>query len=387
MRIETEIHENGEDGSRIYKQRSYQDVYNDIDKALKEEGLYPDEYMSMAYDLSRRADRPFPEIAKLFCGAEWGSSEGIYLNVIIYAFIPEMDEPVRIPFLTGKSLSETEEEFDRMQYIGGRIYRMLMGERQVHARYVLQRVPRYDKSSLDEKLTREFRDLLRKKLYHMQGEALQDTEELSLKAMILKTITSNPLPEDKTKELLEAEDALELLYCLCGHVMQANYYEIEDTIASVQNFSAAKLLYNKEDETEIKEKLLALAKKISKAGRSIAQDPIMKEHNIGYSDTDTIIVKSDSGYEGIYIGTMGRSSRDGFMCLYTNSTEERNSFPDTQEIANLLYDVVCQRKLPTGEGWAAYFNWREFGGLKKQLVYFSKVVCKMAGISNRYTRN
>lgn len=131
----------------------------------------------------------------------------------------------------------------------------------------------------------------------------------------------------------------------------------------------------------VDKKLNKLAKEIARAGQIIARDEIEKEYNLGYSLADTIIVKSDSGYEAIYIGDISKGSTSGYMCLYTNNTEKRNSYPKTDKITELLKNVVAKKKLPTGEGKAAYFDWDEFGGMKKQMDYFSRVICKMAGIS------
>lgn len=72
---------------------------------------------------------------------------------------------------------------------------------------------------------------------------------------------------------------------------------------------------------------------------------------------------------------------DGYMCLYTNNTPKRNSFPSTNEITELLYKILKKEKLETGEGKAAYFDWKEFGGLDKQLCYFSKVISELSGIN------
>ena len=125
-------------------------------------------------------------------------------------------------------------------------------------------------------------------------------------------------------------------------------------------------------------KIYELAKKIKEAGRIIAEDDINKDYYIdGYMSDDTIIVTSDSGYEAIYIGSIFSDSKKAYMCLYTNNTPKRNSYPSTKEIARLLTLVVKGEKLPEGEGKAAYFD---YGDMKKQLKYFSEVVCKMAGI-------
>lgn len=109
-------------------------------------------------------------------------------------------------------------------------------------------------------------------------------------------------------------------------------------------------------------KILELAKDISKAGKEIARDSINKDYVIGYG-RNQITVTSDSGYEAIQIGdTRGN---DGYMSLYTNNTEKRNSFPTVKEIIKLLEAVANKERLPEGEGKAAYHDWEMFGGIDK----------------------
>lgn len=237
MRVKTETMVQKEDGTRIYEPRTFQEVFNDIKKILTEEGLYPEEYFTLSYPTSCHADEPFPEISGLFCNAQWGGSEGIYLDIAMNVFDSEEKKYKQISFITGKTLSESEDAFDRMQYIGGYIYRLLMGDGTVHARYILLHNPRRDKVSLDEKLNYEFINLMKKHLYGQKEDSVIDTEELALKAMILKAVTANPLGEDKIKQLLETDNALDILYNLCKPVMSATLYEIEDIIASVDTFS------------------------------------------------------------------------------------------------------------------------------------------------------
>lgn len=124
-------------------------------------------------------------------------------------------------------------------------------------------------------------------------------------------------------------------------------------------------------------KLLELAKDISKAGKEIADDKICKDYFIGYG-RNRITVTSDSGYEAIQIGKADGS--DGHMCLYTNNTEKRNSFPSARKIAKLLEAVVNKVRLPEGEGKAAYYDWERFGEIEKQLEYFSRVVKNLADL-------
>ena len=126
-------------------------------------------------------------------------------------------------------------------------------------------------------------------------------------------------------------------------------------------------------------KLLELARDISRAGKEIAYDNICKDYRIGYG-RNIITVTSDSGYEAIYIGDTRSPCKDGYMCLYTNNTEKRNSFPRIRALAKLLEAVANKEKLPEGEGKASYYDWEEFGGMHKQLEYFSRVVKNLADL-------
>lgn len=127
------------------------------------------------------------------------------------------------------------------------------------------------------------------------------------------------------------------------------------------------------------ENLRILAEKISKACSYISKDEISKEYTIGENPNTQIVIKSDSGYEAIYIGNLASKTK-GYMCLYTNNTPKRNSFPTKKTIAGLLEKVLNKEQLEEGEGKAAYFKWKEFGSMKKQLNYYSEIVCKLAAI-------
>ncbi|MDF2880244.1 MAG: hypothetical protein K0R54_801 [Clostridiaceae bacterium] len=126
--------------------------------------------------------------------------------------------------------------------------------------------------------------------------------------------------------------------------------------------------------------LKSLAKEISKAGKIIAKDDISKDYTVWHNQSGSLIVRSDSGYEAIYIGNLVGNNSDGFMCLYTNNTSKRNSYPGVREIAELLLKVINKETLDTGEGKASYFDWKEYGGMEKQLNYFSELVKEIAGI-------
>lgn len=130
----------------------------------------------------------------------------------------------------------------------------------------------------------------------------------------------------------------------------------------------------------IKEKIEKLASNISRAGRVISKDSINKYYTVAQDGDDCIEVTSDSGYESICIGNIISKDSKGYMYLYSNNTSERNSFPKEKEIAELLEKVLNKEKLETGEGKASYFDWEQFGGIEKQLDYFSELVKKFARI-------
>ena len=111
MRVKTETMVQKKDGTRIYEPRTIQEVFNDIKKILTKEGLCPEEYFTLSYPTGCHADEPFPEISGLFCNAQWGGSEGIYLDIAINVFDSEEKNYKQISFITGKTLSESGDAF------------------------------------------------------------------------------------------------------------------------------------------------------------------------------------------------------------------------------------------------------------------------------------
>ena len=137
-KIETEIWVPSKEHPNCVKykgQRNAREVYTEIRDLLKAEDLMPDEY----FIISSKFDNinvNVPKVVDVICYAKWGGSEGIYLHVdfIVENTTYNIYEPVN--FAVGKSLKETTEAFDRMQYIAGRIYRAFMGDGTVHDRYM-----------------------------------------------------------------------------------------------------------------------------------------------------------------------------------------------------------------------------------------------------------
>ena len=116
-------------------QRNAREVYTEIRDLLKAENLMPDEYFIIGSKFDN-INVNVPKVIDVICYAKWGGSEGIYLHVdfIVENTTYNIYEPVN--FAVGKSLKETTEAFDRMQYIAGRIYRAFMGDGTVHVRYM-----------------------------------------------------------------------------------------------------------------------------------------------------------------------------------------------------------------------------------------------------------
>lgn len=116
-------------------QRNAREVYTEIRDLLKAENLMPDEYFIIGSKFDN-INVNVPKVVDVICYAKLGGSEGIYLHVdfIVENTTYNIYEPVN--FAVGKSLKETTEAFDRMQYIAGRIYRAFMGDGTVHDRYM-----------------------------------------------------------------------------------------------------------------------------------------------------------------------------------------------------------------------------------------------------------
>lgn len=119
-----------------------------------------------------------------------------------------------------------------------------------------------------------------------------------------------------------------------------------------------------------------LAKRIKRAGKEIAKDHINKDYLLECTYRDTIIVRSDSGFEAIIIGDIDRSDM-GYMYLYYNNIPKENSYPTQIALARLLKSVAEKQMLEEKEGKAAYYFCED---VEKdiQLEYFANIVRRMA---------
>ena len=130
-RIETEIWEPVPDkpGCVQYaRQRKVYEVFQDLENFLRAENIYPDEYFLLNWDFENKLDSEMPRVEDIFCYAQWGGSEGVYLEVEFAVKHPTENRYMRVNFASGKTLGESSEDFDRMQYIAGRIYKAFTNE-------------------------------------------------------------------------------------------------------------------------------------------------------------------------------------------------------------------------------------------------------------------
>ena len=72
--------------------------------------------------------------------SRWGGSEGIYIDVYL-----DYPDKRKYSIITGKSLGETEADYDRMNYIAGEIYKYVNGSDGQYARYIRLRTNEGDK--------------------------------------------------------------------------------------------------------------------------------------------------------------------------------------------------------------------------------------------------
>lgn len=105
---------------RFVKCRKMKEVFDELYASLKENNLLPDEY----FLLSMRAEgAEVPRDASVRVYTQWGSNEGIYIDVDF-----ECSDGKTVRFATGKTLDETSEAYDRMNFIAGFIYKSFHGE-------------------------------------------------------------------------------------------------------------------------------------------------------------------------------------------------------------------------------------------------------------------
>lgn len=222
---------------RVASKRKAVEVFHELEDILRSSGLYPDEYLLLDSDFCD-VEVDFPEIRDLCCYAQWGVSEGIYLQVELVIYDNENNCCGRKHFAIGKTLAEDSASYDRMQYIAGYIYKLFTGCNQTPARYALVKNAEKDRHTLHTKIHQEYREYLLNNLVHKQSELTEVSAEIGLRSMIVHEIPKCSLPEEKLEELLQSDNALDLLTKICEPILQADAFEINDMISSCDSFAA-----------------------------------------------------------------------------------------------------------------------------------------------------
>lgn len=113
-------------------QRTAQEVFEELKYRLEGMGYLPDEYFLLGGDWE--GGREIPQDAEIFCTADYGGSEGVYLDVALRWY--EDGKPRLSTFATGKTLGESGSDLDRMYLIASAITKAFHGDRGTYARYI-----------------------------------------------------------------------------------------------------------------------------------------------------------------------------------------------------------------------------------------------------------
>ena len=134
--------------------RKAKEVFNELYAELQRLDLVPDEYFTMFFRIEENT--LVPKDARVVAYANWGGSEGIYIDVDLIG----KDEALHLA--TGKTLSESTEAFDRMQYIAGVIYKMFTSPGFSASELTIKS----EMTNAEEKLNAVFSQLSSKILHH-----------------------------------------------------------------------------------------------------------------------------------------------------------------------------------------------------------------------------
>lgn len=281
--IETQIWEAVPDKKgyvRYVGQRKLVEVFNELEAYLKKEDIYPEEYFLQTHDA--RPDTLFPR-GDIRCYAQWGGSEGIYIELEVLVGATKDSSYKIVHIATGKTLDESGEAYDRMQYIAGRIYKAFCGEGFQPSRYCLidsGEKKEVTHESLLKKLGQECTAYMKCELLHKETPIDAISDKLGMMMTILSVIKKPKvyagLSKEKIEELYSTENVLDIICEMCGSVSEADSFEIEDIIASAPAFAENV----KEDKKEVisyserfAERLDCLKSKITELGGKF-------EHNL-----------------------------------------------------------------------------------------------------------
>lgn len=125
--IELEIWEPNPEDPRYLRyvgQPAAEEVFTELGRRLEALGFMPEEYFLMDRDWEN--SRKIPRGADIFCTTDYGTSEGVYVDVYLKWY--EDGTPVTRCFATGKTLGETGYDLDCMFLTASAITKAFHGE-------------------------------------------------------------------------------------------------------------------------------------------------------------------------------------------------------------------------------------------------------------------
>lgn len=114
------------------------ETFEKLEAYLRDKGMLPDEYFEYSMDLRTR-QKELPDFDFALCVANFGASEGIYLDIdLIYSVEGGGQKSMR--FATGKTLQEGADAFFQMARIAAECSLMLNGRGRVYERHNVELV-------------------------------------------------------------------------------------------------------------------------------------------------------------------------------------------------------------------------------------------------------
>lgn len=237
-RIETEIWEPVKEKAgrvRYVGPKKAVAVFKEMKRILKEEGLLPQEYFLINSCLNNEGIN-FPKADDIICYTRWGGNEGIYFDVDIVTR-DEQNKRKIVNFVTGKTLEESTEAYDRMQYIAGYIYRLLMGDGVLHSRYmILSKATKITEENLKERVEAEFTDYMKTLLYQQKATEDKDYEKLFarlvIRAKIMESLPICRFSEEEMERLYAKENILETMALFCEQMNLVGSSGVKEYLSS-----------------------------------------------------------------------------------------------------------------------------------------------------------
>lgn len=207
------------------------EVFKELEELLKGNNLLPSEYFDLGIDIvdgipkTISEKEPFPEdyLVKSYC--TWGGNEGIYLDIQIEAYNKETKTSRIIPFAVGKTLDESSEAYDRMNYIAGFCYKALTSFGFSVNNCFLKD---FSMINLERKLNAEFKNFLKEKLLFEQSAPSRYADVLAQMSIVLGLVSRRAYFGLSDKELARAYSAKNTFRELFLLVYHRDFFSEED---------------------------------------------------------------------------------------------------------------------------------------------------------------